>query len=88
MTNITNLAAARLLIATLTDTDKLALLKDQLLGNLGFACQDACDLMDATSEAFGKDYRFIEEAIEADGADDYDGGRFDFVTSRGLRSAA
>lgn len=88
MANLTNLAAARLLIATLTDADKLALLKDQLLGNLGFDCQDACDLMDATSEAFGDDYQFIEEAIEADGAEDFDGGRFDFATSRGLRSAA
>jgi hypothetical protein len=88
--NLTNLEAARLLIAKLTDTDKLALLSDQLLGGLGFDSPSAADLMQGTSDAFDAEYRFIEEAIEADLIDrseDYDGGRWDFAASRGLVAA-
>lgn len=88
MTAVTNLDAARLLIGTLTDTDKLALLQDQLWGDLGLDCEQASMLMDRVADTLGDNLEGIEEAIEADGADDYDGGRFDFVTSRGLRSAA
>lgn len=88
MTAVTNLDAARLLIGTLTDTDKLTLLQEQLWGDLGIQCEDAGILIDRVADALGDVLDGIEEAIEADGADDYDGGRFDFETSRGLRSAA
>jgi hypothetical protein len=88
---LTNLEVARLLISKLSDTDKLALLSDQLEGDLCFDSQDAmdatCDLYDAFRACFDS----LQEAIEADliePDDDYDGGRWDFATSRGLRSAA
>jgi len=82
-----NLNASRLLIATLTDTDKLALLSEQLEGNLSFDSQDAIDALGDVLDAFYASYDRIGDAVDAalvDRADDYDGGRFDFYASRGV----
>lgn len=88
---LTNLEAARLLISKLTDTDKLALLSDQLEGDLCFDSQAAMDATCDLHAAYLACFDSLQEAIEADLIDyreDYDGGRWDFATSRGLRSAA
>lgn len=82
-----NLQAARLLIATLTDTEKLTLLGEQLEGPLCFDSQDAIDLMCDVVDAYGAVLKHVEEAIEdslIDKSDDYDGGRYDFYTTRGI----
>ena len=81
------LTAARLIIAALSDTDKLTLLGEQIEGPLSFDSQDAIDAMYGVDYAFRAAFNNIEEAIAdslIDQSDDYDGGRFDFATSRGL----
>ena len=83
-----NLDAARLLIATLTDADKLTLLGEQLEGPLGFEGQDAIDAMCVVVDAYCIAFDGIEEAITnslTDQSDDYDGGRYDFNTTRGVK---
>ena len=85
--SINNLDAARLLIATLTDTDKLTLLGEQLEGPLAFDGQDAIDAMCEVVDAYYVAFDHIQEAIAdslIDKSDDYDGGRFDYYTSRGV----
>jgi len=77
----------RLLISSLSDMDKLTLLGEQLEGLLAFEGQDALDLMCGVVDAYGAAYHNIEEAIAAsliDKSDDYDGGRFDYESSRGI----
>jgi len=86
--SINNLDAARLLIATLTDADKLTLLGEQLEGPLGFEGQDAIDAMCVVVDAYCIAFDGIEETIAdslIDQSDDYDGGRFDYLTSRGVK---
>jgi hypothetical protein len=85
---VNNLDAARLLIATLTDADKLTLLGEQLEGPLGFESQDAIDAMCVVVDAYCIAFDGIEEAITnslTDQSDDYDGGRYDFNTTRGVK---
>ena len=84
---LTKLAAARLLIASLTDADKWRLLGEQLEGDLCFDDEAAVDALGPVTDAYCSSYEEIDELIDAtmfDPSDDYDGGRFDFETSRGL----
>jgi hypothetical protein len=81
------LSEARLLIAALSDTDKLTLLGEQLEGPLAFEGQDALDAMCEVVDAYYVSFNHIEEAIAdslIEQSDDYDGGRFDYLTSRGV----
>lgn len=84
---LSKLAAARLLIASLTDADKWALLGEQLEGDLCFDDQAAVDALGPVTDAYRAGFEHIDELVDAamfDPSDDYDGGRFDFATSRGL----
>jgi hypothetical protein len=81
------LDAVRLLIGTLNDEDKLTLLSEQLEGPLCFDSQDAVDLMCDVVDAYGAVLNHVQEAIAdslTDKSDDYDGGRYDFYTTRGV----
>ena len=82
------LDAVRHLIATLNDEEKLTLLTEQLEGPLCFDSQDAVDLMCEVVDAYGAVLNHVEEAIAdslTDKSDDYDGGRYDFYTTRGVK---
>jgi hypothetical protein len=83
---MTKLEAARAAIAALTDADKWTLLRDQLEGDLCFDSQDACDATCNLTDALAASFERIDEAVDAsmDEPDGYDGGLFDFATSRGL----
>jgi hypothetical protein len=87
MTTPTKLEAARAAIAALTDADKLTLLGDQLEGDLCFDSQDACDALGDVIDSYRACYDAVDEAIDAsDPTDDYDGGEWDWATSRGVQS--
>jgi hypothetical protein len=85
---MTKLEAARAAIAALTDADKWTLLRDQIEGDLCFDSQDACDATCDLTDALAASYERIDEAVDASMVepDGYDGGLFDFATSRGLNS--
>lgn len=85
MPNPTKLEAARAAIAALTDADKWTLLRDQLEGDLCFDSQDAMDAISDVYDAYRASYERIDEAVDASMVEpDYDGGAYDFATSRGL----
>lgn len=82
---MTKLEAARAAIAALSDADKWTLLGEQLEGDLCFASQDAVDATCDITDAYRASYERIDEAVDASMVEpDYDGGLFDFVTSRGV----
>lgn len=82
------LEAARQLIAKMTDANKWTLLRDQLEGDLCFDSQDAMDAISDVYDAYRASYERIDEAVDASMVepDGYDGGAYDFATSRGLNS--
>jgi len=87
MTTPSKLEAARAAIAALTDADKWTLLRDQLEGDLCFDSQDACDATCDLTDALRASFERIDEAVDAsmvDRGEYYDGGAWDWQTSRGV----
>jgi hypothetical protein len=83
------LEAAIIAYAALTDADKATFTGLQLDGGddrLAFDDQGIADAFSDVTDAYRASYERIEEAVDASMVepDGYDGGLFDFATSRGL----
>ena len=72
-------------VEALSDAQKVDLIGRLLEG--GFDDEDIVDALSSTINAFDAAYKGIQNILDdpiADPADDYDGGRFDWETSRGV----
>jgi hypothetical protein len=91
---MTKLEAAITAYAAMTDADKAAFLGLQLDGGddrLAFDDQDIADAFSDVSDAYRDSFERIDEAVDTsmvDRGECYDGGAWDWQTSRGVTARA